>query len=174
MLWFLLFNIDTVFNFLLYNPQIPQDEIDFLANVVDGKETIKFSNPGVMKRNALLHEHTFMIRRPYLETLQYLRQINWPEQENLRFILWGKLGSGKSVTLSQISHYALKSNFILLNFRDLRLLLSHYKEATASEYKENRWNFPQEAQTYLSEIKHYNTDKLEGLVTHKTYKWSEM
>ena len=77
-----------------------------------------------------------MVRRPYVETVQYLRQVNWPEQENLRFLLWGRHGSGKSVSLSQVSHFALKSNYILLNFRDLAQLLSKYKESTESEYKQ--------------------------------------
>jgi len=153
---------------------IPQEEFNFLGNVIDDKYSIKFSTPQVLDRNDILQEQTFMVRRPYVETLQYLKQIKWPEQDNVRFILWGKFGSGKSVSLSQISHFALKSNFILLNFRDLRKLLSHYREATESEFKEGRWDFPVEAQTYLKEIKHYNFDKLDGLVTHKAYKWSEM
>ena len=115
-----------------------------------------------------------MVRRPYVETINYMRQVKWPEQDNLRFIFWGGIGSGKSTTLAQVSHFALKSNFILLNFQDIRHLLSFYKEAVESEFKENRWNFPQEAQKFLKEIKHYNFDKLDGLTTHKNYKWSEM
>ena len=43
-----------------------------------------------------------------------------------------------------------------------------------SEYKPGRWNLPNEAMKALISFKHFNGDKLEGLVTHKTYKWSEM
>lgn len=126
------------------------------------------------QRMSALQDRSLMARRPYLEVLQYLKQADWHNNTNLRFVLWGKLGTGKSVTLCQITHFALKSNYILLNFRDLKPLLSVYKEAVESEYKPGRWNFPQEAMQYLNEISFYNRDKMEGLVTHKSYKWSEV
>ena len=126
-----------------------------------------------MRRNLTLEEQTFMVRQSYLETLQYLKQVNWPEQNNVRFLLWGKNGTGKSTTMAQIHHYAIKSNFIVIKFHDVRFWFSHYREAVESEYKKGRWNFPVEARTILEDFKHYNADKIEGMVTHKTYKWSE-
>ena len=127
----------------------------------------------VMKRNLALEEQTFMVRKPYLEMLQYLRQVDWPAQDNLRFLLWGRLGTGKSITMSQVHHFALNSNFIVIKFHSVRRWFSNYQEAVESEFKAGRWNFPNEARTVLEDFKYYNAKKIEGMVTHKTYKWSE-
>lgn len=143
-----------------------------MTNVVDGKETIKFLPPNLLARNKSLQEQTFMIRRSYIEVLDYFRQMDW--NNHVKFVLWGPFGTGKSTTLTQLTHFALNSKYLVLNFRDLKNILAHNREAVESEFKSGRWNFPQEAQLFLREIKHYNQDKFEGLVTHKSYKWSEM
>jgi len=126
-----------------------------------------------MKRNLALEEQTYMVRQPYLELLQYLRQVNWPAQDNLRFLLWGKMGTGKSTTMSQVHHWALNSNFIVIKFHSIRRWFSNYQEAVESEFKAGRWNFPNEARAVLEDFKYYNINKIDGMVTHKTYQWSE-
>ena len=159
--------------------QIPEDEYKSMvkANGVEEGEAgqqIKFFTRRITERNQALNEHTFMVRKPYVETLQYLRQIDWAQQDNLRFVLWGKLGTGKSITLSQIHHFAFNSNFMVVNFHDIRNMLSNNKESVESSYKKNRWDFPVETKALLTEFQYYNQDKMDGLVTHKEYKWSDM
>ena len=139
----------------------------------DQQNKSTFISTKLMKRNLALEEQTFMVRKPYLEILQYLRQINWSAQDNLRFILWGKMGTGKSTTMSQVHHFALNSNFIVIKFHSIRRWFSNYQEAVESEFKAGRWNFPHEARAVLEDFKYYNIKKIDGMVTHKTYQWSE-
>ena len=80
------------------------------------------------ERNNVLQEQTLMVRRPALEIFQYLRQIDWANQNNVRFVVWGKDGCGKTVTLGHVAHFGLMSNFIVLNFHKFRLWFTHYRE----------------------------------------------
>ena len=43
-----------------------------------------------------------------------------------------------------------------------------------SEYKEGRWNLPDSATAALKKFQYLNGNKLDGLITHKAYKWSEL
>ena len=107
------------------------DEFNFL---IQGKEvhekhdTMKIEEfpYQLLLKNLSLQEHTFLARKQYIEMLQYLKQINWPEQDLARFVLWGNFGTGKSVTISQIFHYAYKANYIVINFPRLKSWFSHY------------------------------------------------
>ena len=141
--------------------------------MVDEKPTTRFLTPAIAKRNLALQESTLMVRRPYVEAVQYLKQIDWPQQDNLRLLLWGRLGTGKSITMCQISHFALKSDFIVLNFQDISGMLKVCRLAEPSEHNPEKINFPHEAHKFLEIFKYYNGQKLDGLVTSKAYKWSE-
>ena len=166
-----------------------------MAKNAESANNCEFMTWKTFQRNDTLQEQTFMVRKQYVEMIQYLKQINWPEQDLTKFILWGKKGTGKTLTLSQIFHFAHKSNFIVIHLPKLKHWFRQYtgvsfkycilfefnfnhftflKKPTKSEYKTGRWNLPNETIIALEYFKHFNQDKLEGLVTHKTYKWSEM
>lgn len=63
---------------------------------------------GYAQRMSALQERSLMARRPYLEILQYLKQADLKDADNIKFVLWGKFGTGKSVTLCQLTHFAVK------------------------------------------------------------------
>jgi small subunit ribosomal protein S29 len=80
----------------------------------------------------LFGEHSFLIRQPALEVISYLNQIKEKEStsnvNNLRFILWGENGCGKSTSLAHIEHFCHNDGRIILNFHKFKLWFTHYKE----------------------------------------------
>ena len=85
------------------------------------------------QRNETLQEQTFMVRKQYVEMIQYLKQINWPEQDLTKFVLWGKIGTGKTLTLSQIFHFAYKSNYIVIHLPKLKHWFRQYTGVSCLE-----------------------------------------
>jgi hypothetical protein len=101
--------------------------MDFVTNIDETGRSYLLPNR-LMQRNKTLEEHTFMVRRHNVELTEYLKQIQWAEQSNVRFIMWGKFGCGKSVSLGQMHHFGLKSNYIVLNFNKMRTYYVNYRE----------------------------------------------
>ena len=106
--------------------QIPQEEFEFMAKNAESEKKCEFMTWKTFQRNDTLQEQTFMVRKQYVEMIQYLKQINWPEQDLTKFILWGKKGTGKTLTLSQIFHFAHKSNFIVIHLPKLKHWFRQY------------------------------------------------
>ncbi len=154
------------------NKQVKLEDFEFVGFRLeeDGKQTLFPKD--FYDRNQILMEQTLMVRRPALEIFQYLRQVDWQEQNNLRFVLWGKPGCGKSVTLSHVAHFALASNYIVLNFHKFKEWFTNYREAVPSEHTKGQYDFPVEALATLREFYHHNKDKMEGMKAHNLYKWS--
>ena len=75
-----------------------------------------------------LQENSLLVRKHYVELLQYLKQIHWPEQDLSRFVLWGKRGVGRSITLAQVFHFAHNSNHIVIHFENLKKWFTEYKD----------------------------------------------
>jgi len=125
----------------------------------------------------LFGEHSFLIRQPALEVISYLNQIKEKEStssvNNLRFILWGENGCGKSTSLAHIEHFCHNDGRIILNFHKFKLWFTHYKEMAYSEWNVNRIDHLGQSSTLLKDFSDYNMDKLTGLTTHNTYTWSE-
>ena len=154
----------------------------------------------MFSRMNTLQENSLLVRKHYVELLQYLKQIHWPEQDLARFVLWGKRGVGRSITLAQVFHFAYNSNHIVIHFENLKKWFTEYKGVSVydvfklisflnrihnndfilffkpqkSEYKEGRWNLPDSATAALKKFQYLNGNKLDGLITHKAYKWSEL
>lgn len=54
----------------------------------------------LLELQQLFGEHYFLVRQPALEVISYLNQVKENEKSssvnNVRFILWGEIGNGKS------------------------------------------------------------------------------
>jgi len=125
----------------------------------------------------LFGEHSFLIRKPALEVISFLNQVkgleNNQQVNNIRFILWGEHGNGKSASLAHIKHYCYNDGRIILDFNKIKLWFTHYKELAVSEWNPSRFDHVGQSVKFLQDFTSNNEGKFENLKTHKKYKWSE-
>lgn len=59
-------------------------------------------------------ETCFMIRKPAVDVINCLKNTDFSKPVN-RFVLYGKKGAGKSISLAHIVHYGHESGFLLVH-----------------------------------------------------------
>lgn len=59
-------------------------------------------------------ETCLMIRQPAIEIISYINSIDL-KKPPVRFVLYGKKGNGKSLTLAHLIHYAYESGFLIIH-----------------------------------------------------------
>ncbi|XP_046447592.1 28S ribosomal protein S29, mitochondrial-like [Daphnia pulex] len=115
-----------------------------------------------------------MVRKPAIELIHYLNKTNF-DAPVLRYVLYGKTGVGKSLSLAHIVHYGSSAGFVLVHVPWVPKWFQYVKVATPSSVHANKYDQPIEAVEWL---KHFSTqnghllDKLE-LKTSNTYTWSK-
>ena len=107
--------------------QIPNEEFKVLTLEAELPKDNQLLPNEMFARMNTLQENSLLVRKHYVELLQYLKQIHWPEQDLARFVLWGKRGVGRSITLAQIFHFAYNSNHIVIHFENLKKWFTEYK-----------------------------------------------
>ncbi|XP_063808795.1 small ribosomal subunit protein mS29, partial [Pseudophryne corroboree] len=63
------------------------------------------------------NETSLMVRSPALEVIQYLRNTNF-SQPAVRYLLYGKNGTGKSLSLCHVLHYCQSQGWFILHLPD--------------------------------------------------------
>ena len=76
-------------------------------------------------------------------------------------------------SLAHIEHYCHNDGRIILNFHKFKLWFTHHKEMAVSEWNTSHFDHLGQSMTFLKDFSSYNSEKLSGLITHKTYTWSE-
>uniref|UniRef100_A0A915CSQ1 Small ribosomal subunit protein mS29 n=1 Tax=Ditylenchus dipsaci TaxID=166011 RepID=A0A915CSQ1_9BILA len=99
----------------------------------------------------------WLCRESLVEAINCLQLVK-PESPPLRLVLWGGFGTGKSITMYQLVHWAHSENFVLLTVKSGMTWNRDALDSEESTYKEGRINTPANA--------------LEALKTEKTYVWS--
>ena len=64
-----------------------------------------------------LDECAILCREQFREVLNCIHAVR-PNFPSIRVVLWGKFGTGKTMTLVQTIHYAQTQNWVLLNIPD--------------------------------------------------------
>ncbi|XP_075215925.1 mitochondrial ribosomal protein S29 isoform X2 [Lycorma delicatula] len=120
-------------------------------------------------------EASLMVRDHTVEFLNYLKKANY-NHPVIRYVIYGKPGCGKSMTLSHVLHYAYLSNFIVLH---VPWVWNWYRrnltEVVPSDTKEGLYNLPVEAATWLKYFQKQNAHILSSpdLRLSKEYVWSQ-
>lgn len=119
--------------------KLPKELLDRFPEPSSGSSE-KFLPRDFMRHGNLFGEHCVLIRRPALEVIHYLRQLDAKAEEDqgqaadpVRFVLHGKYGHGKTTTLLHIHHYLLNNpKVIVLNFGDFGLWTKRYRQVSVA------------------------------------------
>lgn len=119
-------------------------------------------------------ENCLMVREPALEISSYLKEINFSHPA-VRFVIYGKFGTGKSSTLAHLLHYGYLSKFLILHVPWVSSWTKQSKEVVDSEFKENMFDLPAESTLWLQHFASQNRELMEklDLRTTQKYTWSE-
>ncbi|MEE6508704.1 hypothetical protein FKM82_022517 [Ascaphus truei] len=125
-----------------------------------------------LPQSKTFNETCLMVRKPALEIISYLSSTNW-SQPAVRYVLYGKKGTGKSVTLCHVLHYCYTQGWLLLHVPDAHILVKNCKELIPSSYNKDRFDQPLEASTWLKNFRTSNENFLRQIQTQQRYVWSK-
>nr|XP_050852368.1 28S ribosomal protein S29, mitochondrial [Vespula vulgaris] len=143
------------------------------------KDTFKtlFQNVGIPKDfltlSTAFNECSILIRSPALEVISYLEQADYNRPIN-KYVLYGKFGTGKSVTLMHILHYAFIKQMIIIHVPSPNIWFRFPKEITNSYKDPGILDLPVEAGKWLLYFRNQNSNLLSKLDLRisKDYQWN--
>uniref|UniRef100_A0A1I7W2J4 Deoxyhypusine hydroxylase n=2 Tax=Loa loa TaxID=7209 RepID=A0A1I7W2J4_LOALO len=132
--------------------------------------------PKFRKQVETLNECVWLYRQPTLEATTCLKlvDVNIP---NLRVVLWGRWGTGKSMTVFQTIYHMWRQGWIIFTIPNVITIMRDYDEVKPSTYHEGRIDFPLLGHQILRRFKLMNTpnwEKLKECKAQKHYKWSKV
>ena len=86
-----------------------------------------------------------------------------------RFVLYGRPGCGKSVTLSHLTHYGHSAGFITMTFSQIKKWLTRYYTTAPSTFSPGQVDHIMNSNIFLKNFRQANLERLSDprLVTHK-------
>lgn len=141
------------------------------------KQTL-FKHGGITRTYALqaktFNETCLMIRNPAIEVINYIKNTDFSRPVN-RYVLYGELGGGKSMTMAHLLHYGQMNDFLIVHVPWLPYWYKHPKSEGPSATQEGMVDLPIQACAWLLHFKTQNADLLAklDLKTSKDYVWSK-
>ncbi|XP_077989393.1 small ribosomal subunit protein mS29-like [Glandiceps talaboti] len=118
------------------------------------------------------NEASIMVRKPALEIFQTLKETNF-ENPPVRYVLYGKRGSGKTLTLAHVIHYCQTEGWVVVHVPSGHGWNSAKRwDYNASSYTEGLADKPLTGVEWLRHFKIRNEHFLKELKTTNTYTWS--
>lgn len=136
-----------------------------------------FTYGGLPKKFAIqtktFAETCLMVREPAVEIIKHLNNTNFNKPTN-RFVLYGRDGAGRSLTMAHILHYGLVNDFILVHISWVADWFKKPKETSNSQTKEGFIDINLDAAAWLVHFKTQNTEILAklDLKCSREYVWS--
>ena len=86
-----------------------------------------------------------------------------------RFVLYGRPGCGKSVTLSHLTHYGHSAGFITMTFSQIKKWVTRYYTTAPSTFSPGQVDHVMNSNIFLKNFRQANLGRLSDprLVTHK-------
>lgn len=119
-------------------------------------------------------EACLMVRPPALEIINCINNTNF-NKPTIRYVVYGKDGVGKSLTLAHLLHYGLQTDFLLVHVPWVPNWFKKPKETANSTTKEGFIDLPLDGAAWLMHFKSQNQKLLTklDLRTTKDYVWSK-
>lgn len=120
-------------------------------------------------------ESCLMVRRPALELMHHIRETDLQRTATARYVLYGRDGCGKSLTLSHLLHYGHEQGFVLVHVPWVPNWFKKPKECANSTTREGCIDLPIDAAAWLIHFKAQNAHLLPSLDLRCTrdYVWSK-
>ncbi|XP_044732574.1 28S ribosomal protein S29, mitochondrial [Chrysoperla carnea] len=117
-------------------------------------------------------ECCLMVRNPALDIINCLKNLNFTKPTT-RFVLYGKKGSGKSLTMAHVIHFASENNYLIVHVPWVANWMRKCKEYANSTTKEGYVDLPIDSATWLVHFRTQNAHLLSDLLTSNDYVWSK-
>jgi len=120
------------------------------------------------------NESCLMVRKPATELIGYIKKTDF-SKPNIRYVLYGERGTGKSLTMIHMIHYGYVNDFLLVHVPWIPYWYKHPKEYGPSATQEGLTDLPLDSASWLVHFKTQNADLLAklDLRTSKEYVWSK-
>uniref|UniRef100_A0A914HBD4 Small ribosomal subunit protein mS29 n=1 Tax=Globodera rostochiensis TaxID=31243 RepID=A0A914HBD4_GLORO len=129
------------------------------------------------KQLETLRECVWLYRQQTHEVFNCLHEVDVAQRPALRLVLWGRFGTGKTITLNQLIQLAHSRGYIIFTVQDaMKWSRDNYRPIQMSTYKPGRVDSPWWAVRLLNNFKRQNSaswDKLAQLKTTKFYQWTK-
>lgn len=129
------------------------------------EKSILFQHGGLPKTyettTKTFSETCIMVREPALDIINCLNHIDYSKPP-VRFVLFGKKGTGKSLTLAHILHYAHKNKFLIVHLPWLGNWMRRPKDVSNSENQEGFFDLNIDAASWLLHFKVQNAELLKN------------
>ena len=119
----------------------------------------------------MFQDTAIMVREPALQVMECIKASDLTKPTN-RYILYGRPGVGKSITLAHLTHFGHTDGWIVLPLLNLKQWLVRFYDVAPSTYTAGAIDHITNANVFLKNFKHANPGRLEGCVTHREYVWS--
>lgn len=143
---------------------------------IPAKEKGIFQHGGIPKafqiQSNTFNETCLMVREPALEVINYLKKVDYTKPA-IRFVLYGPIGSGKTLSLAHVLHYAHKKGFLLVHVPWVSNWMRRPKEFSNSDTKEGRIDLNLDAAAWLVHFKTQNATLLASLSTTEEHIWTK-
>jgi len=124
-------------------------------------------------RCAVLQETAIMVRNPAIQIMNCIKNSDLSKPA-VRYLLYGRAGVGKSITLAHITHFGHQEGFITLTMSQIKKWLTRYYEVAPSTYTPGSIDHIVNSNIFLKNFRQANSKLLASpeLVTHRDYTWS--
>uniref|UniRef100_A0A1B6F8W6 Small ribosomal subunit protein mS29 n=2 Tax=Cuerna arida TaxID=1464854 RepID=A0A1B6F8W6_9HEMI len=119
------------------------------------------------------HETNIIVRQPAIELIDYLKRADY-NRPIIRYVIYGKYGCGKTLTLIHAMNYAFNNNFIIVYVPSVWRWFHWSREVVASERDPAILDLPLDASTWLKQFELTNAELISKLDLRlsKTQEWS--
>ncbi|XP_046404182.1 28S ribosomal protein S29, mitochondrial [Ischnura elegans] len=119
-------------------------------------------------------ETCIMVRPPALEIMEYMKAADYSGPA-IRYVLFGKAGCGKTLSLCHILHFGLVSGFLLVHVPWVPNWFRRCKESSNSTTRDGFIDLPLDAAAWLIHFKSQNAPLLQklNLTINNEYVWSK-